>query len=243
MEHLLSDGCSFSNKNIYTIMIIIIGASKGIGKFLYEKYKSLGVKVLGTYNSTSTSADELSKVDVTDYQEVSNWIESNTESLENITLINCAGITYNAFAHKSDPDAWKQVIDVNLVGSFNCIRAVLPIMRSQKFGRIINFSSVVASKGTPGISAYAASKSALWGMSKSLAQENAGLNITINNINLGYSELGMINQVPQEFLENLVKQIPAKKLCEPIDIFKTVDYLINCEYINGSSIDLNGALI
>ncbi|MBW7676611.1 SDR family NAD(P)-dependent oxidoreductase [Chryseobacterium chendengshani] len=224
-------------------MILVIGASKGIGNFLYEKYKSLDYKVLGTYNSTASSTNELSKIDVTDYTQVSEWVEKNIESLENVTLINCAGITYNSFAHKSDPEAWKKVIDVNLVGTFNCIRAVLPIMRAQKFGRIINFSSVVATKGTPGISAYAASKSALWGMSKSLAQENAGLNITINNINLGYSELGMINQVPQEFLEALVKQIPAKKLCEPIDIFRTVDYLINCEYINGSSVDLNGALI
>ena len=224
-------------------MILVIGASKGIGNFLYEKYKSLNYNVLGTYNSASIKTDELSKVDVTDYKQVSEWIESNLDSLKNITLINCAGISYNAFAHKSDPKEWKNVIDVNLIGTFNCIRAILPIVRAQKFGRIINFSSVVASKGTPGISAYAASKSALWGMSKSIAQENAGLNITINNINLGYSELGMIIQVPKEFLETLVKQIPAKKLCEPMDIFRTVEYLINCEYINGSSVDLNGALI
>lgn len=224
-------------------MIIIIGASKGIGQFLYDKYKSVGQKVIGTYNSTSSSTDELYKIDVTDYDSIEKWIESKEGDLEKITLINCAGITYNAFAHKSNPDTWKQVIDVNLIGTYNCIRALLPIMRAQRYGRIINFSSVVAAKGTPGISAYAASKSALWGMSKSLAQENAALNITINNINLGYSELGMINQVPEEFLENLVKQIPAKKLCEPLDIYRTVDYLINCDYINGSSIDLNGALI
>src|SRR5678815_558156 len=118
--------------------------------------------------------------------------------------------------------------------SFNCIRAVLPIMRSQKFGRIINFSSVVAAKGTPGISAYAASKAALWGMAKSLAQENATLNITINNINMGYSKLGMISQVPKEYLDPLIRQIPANKLCDPDDIFKTVMYLMECSYINGS---------
>jgi len=224
-------------------MIIIIGASKGIGKFLFDKFKSLDMQVLGTYNTTLSNTNCLSKIDVTDFKQVSDWIEIEKPLLENITLINCAGITYNAFAHKSDPELWKKVIEVNLIGSFNCIRAILPVMRSQKFGRIINFSSVVATKGTPGISAYAASKSALWGMSKSLAQENAGLNITINNINLGYSELGMINQVPKEFLDVLVSQIPSKKLCEPIDIFRTVQYLMDCDYINGSSIDLNGGLI
>jgi NAD(P)-dependent dehydrogenase (short-subunit alcohol dehydrogenase family) len=132
---------------------------------------------------------------------------------------------------------------VNLIGSFNTIRAVLPIMREQNFGRIINFSSVVAAKGTAGTSAYSASKSALWGMAKSLAQENASKNITINNINLGYSELGMIEQVPEEFLNALVQQIPAKKLCDSIDIFKTVEFLRDCSYTNGSSIDINGGLL
>lgn len=224
-------------------MILIIGASRGIGKFLFEKFKSLGFDVLGTYNSTLQNIEGFSKVDVTDFDQVFNWIKGNEHLMDNITLINCAGISYNSFAHKCDPLMWKNVIEVNLIGSFNCIRAILPIMRVHKFGRIINFSSVVASKGTPGISAYAASKSALWGMSKSLAQENAGLNITINNINMGYSELGMIEQVPKEYLDSLIKQIPANKLCEPNDIFKTVQYLRECGYVNGSSIDVNGGLL
>lgn len=224
-------------------MVIIVGASKGIGKFLFDEFKSLDIDVIGTYNNTIVNAEKLSKVDVTDFNQVSDWIENEKHLLQNITLINCAGITYNAFAHKCNPNLWKEVIDVNLIGSFNCIRAILPIMRSQSFGRIINFSSVVASKGTPGVSAYAASKAALWGMTKSLVQENASLNITINNINLGYSELGMINEVPEIFLKELVNQIPAKKLCEPNNIFKTVQYLMDCDYINGSSIDLNGGLI
>lgn len=224
-------------------MIVIIGASKGIGKFLFQSFQTSGENVIGTYNSTTENTIDLTKIDVTNFEQIAEWVASIKESLSEITLINCAGISYNSFAHKSDPEKWKQVIDVNLVGSFNCIRAFLPTMRAQKFGRVINFSSVVAAKGTPGISAYAASKSALWGMSKSLAQENAALNITINNINLGYSELGMISQVPKEFLDKLVGQIPAKKLCEPKDIFSTVKFLMECDYMNGSSIDLNGGLI
>jgi len=224
-------------------MIIIIGASKGIGKFLLHKFRSESITVVGTFNSASDNSDNLFKVDVTDFNQITAFIETQKLLLSDITLINCAGITYNAFAHKSDPELWKNVIDVNLIGTYNCIRAVLPLMRLQKFGRIINLSSVVATKPTAGVSAYAASKSALWGMSKSLAQENAGLNITINNINLGYSELGMIKKVPQEFLDTLISQIPSKKLCEPIDIYKTVNYLMECNYINGSSIDLNGGLV
>ena len=224
-------------------MIIITGASRGIGKFLFNKYRDLGLDVIGTYNGTHSTIKGYSKVDITDYDQVSNWISENEYKLKDITLINCAGISYNSFAHKSDPKLWRSVIEVNLIGTFNCIRALLPIMRNQKFGRIINFSSVVAKKGTPGVSAYAASKSALWGMTKSLSQENASLNITVNDINMGYSELGMIENVPEKFLYLLKKDIPAKKLCDSDDIFNTVEYLRECSYINGSSVDLNGGLI
>lgn len=224
-------------------MVIITGASSGIGKFLFNKYKDLGLDVIGTFNSTHSTIKGVSKVDITDYNQVSNWIIENEPNLKEISLINCAGVSYNSFAHSSDLELWKSVIEVNLIGTFNCILALLPIMRKQKFGRIINFSSVVAKKGTPGVSAYAASKSALWGMTKSISQENASLNITINNINMGYSELGMIEKVPNKFLELVIKQIPAKKLCDPDDIFKTVEYLRDCSNINGSSIDLNGGLI
>ena len=224
-------------------MIIIIGASKGIGKYLFDEFESKGYSVIGTYNTTISENKKLSKVNVTNYDEIYNWIDREKESLKNITLINCAGISYNSFTHKSDPLKWKEVIDINLIGSYNTIRAILPLMREQKYGRIINFSSVLAKKSTPGVSAYAASKAALSGMIKSIAQENASLNITINNINMGYSELGMIKQVPNQFLKNIIEQIPNKRLCEPLDIFKTVKYLIDCSYITGSSVDINGGLI
>jgi len=158
-------------------------------------------------------------------------------------LINCAGINYNSFAHKSDPEKWKEVIETNLIGTYNLIRCVLPRMREISYGRIINFSSVVAIKGTPGISAYAATKSAFWGMSKSIAIENANKNITINNINLGYSVLGMISEVPEQFLEQIKSGIPMKRLCNPDEILSTVDYLINTAYITGDSININGGLI
>ena len=224
-------------------MIVIVGASRGIGKYLFERFREEGSEVIGTYNTTHSEAPGLSKVDITEFSQVAEWIEKEKPSLQQVSLVNCAGISYNSFAHKSDPATWKKVIDVNLVGTYNCIRAILPVMRLQKFGRIINFSSVVATKGTPGTSAYAASKAALWGMTKALAHENAILNITVNNINMGYSELGMIDQVPKEYLDPLIKQIPVNKLCDAADIFTTVQYLRDCAYITGTSIDVNGGLV
>ena len=166
--------------------------------------------------------------------------DSNSDRL---VLINCAGITYNAFGHKSDLDQWKNVIDVNLIGSFNLIRALLPHMRDANYGRIINLSSVVAQKGVPGTSAYAASKSGLWGMTKALSVENARKNITINNINLGYFDIGIIDQVPTNSLEGLIETIPVRRLGAPSNIVKTVDYIVDNSDLCGASIDVNGGLV
>jgi NAD(P)-dependent dehydrogenase (short-subunit alcohol dehydrogenase family) len=228
-------------------MIIITGASKGIGKFLCEEYSKKGVKVLGIYNSTFIESTHVKtayfKLDTSKHQEIISWIEEVKSSFEDITLINCAGINYNSFAHKADNQKWREVIEVNLIGTFNMISSLLPFMREQSFGRIINFGSVVAELPSPGVSAYAASKSALYGMTKSIAVENATKGITINNINLGYSELGMISEVPEKFLEEIKKRIPSNKLCKSSDIFNTIEYLRSTEYVNGTEININGGII
>jgi NAD(P)-dependent dehydrogenase (short-subunit alcohol dehydrogenase family) len=228
-------------------MIIITGASKGIGRFLTEEFISLNEDVFGFYNSSLISEllwkEKYVQINVSDYEKISKWVKENAASLKNITLINCAAINYNSFAHKADIHKWTEVINVNIIGTFNVIHALLPLMREQNFGRIINFGSVVADLPSPGISAYATSKSALFGLSKSLAAENAVKGVTVNNINLGYSELGMISQVPEDYLKEILKKIPSGKLCSKEDIFKTVQFIRSNEYLNGANINLNGGLI
>lgn len=226
-------------------MIIVTGASKGIGKFLCEEYSRNNEHFIGLYNSTVIEKNNSNyyKVDITDILQVQDFFNNIKDELNNITLINCAGINYNSFAHKTDIVKWQEVIKVNLFGTFNVINCVLPIMREQSFGRIINFGSVVSELPSPGISSYAASKSALSGMSKSIATENAIKGITINNINLGYTELGMIKEVPEFYLNQIKEKIPSKKLCKSSDIFNTVEYLRNTEYVNGSNININGGII
>jgi len=226
-------------------MILITGASRGLGKYIFDKYNTFDEKnVYGTSNNTQVEGiPNIVKVDITDFKSVENWILS-IDNIKDITLINCAGLSYNSFAHKAEPELWKKVIEVNLIGTFNCIRAVLPLMRQQKYGRIINFSSVVPKKPTPGVSAYSASKSALWGLTKSISAEVGSLNITINNINIGYVNIGMgIEQVPPEYQEVIKKQIPSGRFCEPDEIFDTVEFLRNTPYVNGASIDINGGLV
>ena len=226
-------------------MIIITGASRGIGKYLFKKFWETGETVYGTYNLTNPDADKkefVMKVDISNNSDVTDWIEKIKSRITKLTLINSAGINYSSSAHKADVDKWSQVINVNLIGTFNVIRAVLPLMRMEEYGRIINFSSVVAQTLVPGASAYAASKAGLWGLVKSIAAENARKGITINNLNLGYYNIGMINEVPQELQEILKKKILTGNFGTPEIIFKAINFLRETDYINGTSIDMNGGL-
>ncbi len=225
--------------------ILITGASGGIGKLLMKHFFNKHISVQGTFLGTAPKPElekYFTKVDVSNFTNVKNWIDDNAEPLTELTLINCAGIAYNAVAHKSDPDKWQKVIEVNLIGTYNAISAVLPYMRESNYGRIINFSSVTAQKGVPGTSSYAASKSGIWGMTKAIAVENASRNITINNINLGYMDIGMIKMVPADIQEIIKSNIPMKSFGHPREIIKTIQYLIDADYITGTSIDLNGGL-
>jgi NAD(P)-dependent dehydrogenase (short-subunit alcohol dehydrogenase family) len=224
--------------------ILITGASKGIGSFLMTKFVAEGKEVFGTFNSTVPPSGELNltKVDVEDIEEVKKWIEKICSNDDQLVLINCAGSNYNALAHKADLGKWKKVIDVNLVGTFNVISAVLPFMREKGYGRIINFASIVPQKGVPGTSAYAASKAGLWGLTKSIAAENAKKGITVNTLNLGYFDIGMITEVPDEILQGIIKNIPVQKLGNPENIYNAVNFLINSDYLTGTSIDINGGL-
>ena len=174
-------------------MIIITGASKGIGKYLFERFKKEGQAVIGTYNSSNKSNDDnMHKLNITDESEVIAFFDKISAQLKKNVIINCAGINYTALAHKSNIVEWANVVNVNLVGTFNIIHHILPFMREEGYGRIINLSSVVARLSIPGTSAYAASKSGLWGLSRSIAAENAKKGITINTLNLGYFNIGMI---------------------------------------------------
>lgn len=226
-------------------MIIITGVSGSLGKELFEHYHHAGISVIGTYNSNLPEIENTSNIfqlDITDYTAVLEFTEIINHSLENICLVNCAATVYDAFAHKADVDMWKNVIDINLCGTFNMIRALLPVMRNQEFGRIINISSIVAQTGAIGTSAYAASKSGLWGMTKSIAIENANKNILINSINLGYMESGMTTKIPEEIQMSIKEKIPFKKFGKTTELIQTIDYLINSDYVTGTSIDVNGGL-
>ncbi len=229
-------------------MILITGASKGIGKYLYETRWYEDEVVFGTYNKTANQfalAKKLFRVDITNIDMILEWM-TKVKALEtpDVILINNAGINYNSFAHKADADKWCEVIHVNLIGTFNVIKTILPHMREVGYGRIINISSVVGQKGVMGTSAYAASKSGLSGMTRAIAVENAKKGITINNINLGYVNAGMTtNEIPKDKLHEISEQIPIGELIDLESVLDTIQYIIDSPCLTGTSIDLNGGLV
>ena len=227
-------------------MIIITGITGGIGNYLYHAFKSAGEHVLGTYHQNIPAEkgyEDCHALDVTNYHAVEQFMAHHKKVFVNLTLINCAGVTHSSFAHKTNVNDWNHVINVNLNGPFNMIRAVLPSMREQNYGRIINLSSIVGQTGVMGTSAYAASKAGLNGMIKSIALENAQKGVTINNINLGYFNVGMINTVPVEMQDKIKDKIAYKEFGDPQNIFNTIQYIRDTPYLTGSCIDLNGGLV
>ena len=228
-------------------MIIITGASKGIGKFLFEKYSELGIEVIGTYNSTHVEEkipNSMYQVDITDNENVSEFFLKIKDRLHEVILINSAGANYSGFAHKANIESWKKVLDINLFGTFNMIHHILSFMREKQYGRIINFGSVVAQMSIPGTSAYAASKAGLWGLTKAIAAECASKGITINTLNLGYYNIGMINEVTPELQDVLKSKIPVgNNFGDPENIYQAINFITNAPYLTGASIDINGGII
>lgn len=225
-------------------MKIITGASRGIGKYLLEKYIHLGEIVYGAFLSTDPSLefhDYYSKVDVSNYLEVRSWINS-ISLMDKVELINCAAINCNSFAHKVEPDKWEKTILINLVGTFNVIHALLPWMRDHNYGRIINFSSIVGLSGIPGTSAYATSKAGLMGLMKTLVAENGSKGITINNLNLGYFNIGMGENLTPELRDRIIEKIPSHEFGNPETIYNAINFLIENSYVNGANLDINGGL-
>jgi NAD(P)-dependent dehydrogenase (short-subunit alcohol dehydrogenase family) len=198
------------------------------------------------YNSTLPDLKhpnvEWCKVDLNSFSDIEQLINSKAEQFIQVKFINCAGVNHNAMTHKFPEEQWMNLLQVNLTSTFFICKLLLPFMRKEEYGRIIFISSIVAQTGVVGSSAYAASKAGLWGLMKTIVHENASKHITCNTLNLGYFNIGIIREVPEKMLDEIRNRIPNKTLGDPEDIFKTIELLMDVNYINGSSIDMNGGL-
>lgn len=201
---------------------------------LIEELKSFGVKVVAC------------KCDVSNEEEVINFIKEVKDKFESIDiLVNNAGITKDGLIIRMSEKDFDDVIDVNLKGTFNTTKAVSSIMVKQRYGKIINISSVVGVAGNAGQCNYAASKAGVIGFSKSVARELAARNINVNVIAPGYINTDMTSVLPDRVKEEVIKTIPMRKIGEPKEIANLVLFLSSnlSNYITGQVINVDGGMV
>jgi 3-oxoacyl-[acyl-carrier protein] reductase len=237
---------------------IITGASQGIGKGMAETFSKAGAHVA----CVSRNKDNLKSVadslienggaasfytcDVSSLDAFQNTIKEIVENHGSVDiLVNNAGVCKDKLIMRMSEDDWNKVININLNGAFNGIKAVSQIMIKQRAGRIINISSIVGLIGNPGQANYAASKAGLIGLSKSAAKELAPRGITVNAIAPGYIATDMTDQITDQAKENLITKIPLGRIGSPSDIAASALFLASDEarYITGQTLTVDGGIV
>ncbi|MDX2347792.1 MAG: 3-oxoacyl-[acyl-carrier-protein] reductase [Nitrospirota bacterium] len=184
-------------------------------------------------------------VNVGDWDQVKGMIDRVQKDWERIDiLVNNAGITRDGLLLRMKEEDWQSVLQVNLTGTFFCVKAVLPTMSRQRSGRIVNIASIVGAIGNIGQANYAASKAAVIGLTKTVAREYASRNITVNAVAPGFIDTAMTQDLSTETKEALLNQIPLKRLGQPSDIADAVSFLCSekAGYITGHVLHVNGGM-
>lgn len=238
---------------------MITGATRGIGKQIALTLANESYNIVLNYR---TENDELKQLkneieskkvkcltvqgDVTNFEDCKQMIESAIKEFGKVdVLVNNAGITKDMLLARMKEEDFKQVIDVNLVGTFNMTKNVISYMMKARNGRIINISSVVGIAGNAGQTNYSASKAGIIGFTKSLAKEVASRNILVNAVAPGFIETNMTDVLKQEVKDEIAKNIPLKRMGTPQDVANVVKFLASedSSYITGQVISVDGGMI
>jgi 3-oxoacyl-[acyl-carrier protein] reductase len=228
---------------------LITGASRGIGLACAHALASTGARVI-------LAARDAAKLEAASAAiPGSTWVTLDLSSQESIKeafakagpvdiLVNNAAVTKDGLALRMKKDDWDAVLATNLTGAFLAIQQVLQGMMKERWGRIINISSIVGETGNPGQANYVASKAGLIGLTKSLAQEIASRNITVNAIAPGFIDTDMTAVLSDQLKENVLAHIPLKRFGKPEDVASAVRFLASEEagYITGAVLDVNGGM-
>jgi acetoacetyl-CoA reductase len=234
---------------------VVTGGTRGIGEAICKALQAAGYKVAANYGGNDEAALKFKaatgvpvyKWDVTSFEACAAGVKQVEADLGPIgILVNNAGIARDSMFHRMKPEQWVAVINTNLNSLFNMCRPVIEGMRTRKFGRIINISSINGQKGQMGQTNYSASKAGELGFTKALAQESAKSGVTVNAICPGYIATEMVKAVPQEVMEKtILPQIPIGRLGEPEEVARCVIFLASDDagLITGSTLTANGGQV
>jgi acetoacetyl-CoA reductase len=234
---------------------LVTGGTRGIGEAISKALKAAGYNVAANYGGNDEAAQKFKaatgiavyKWDVSSFDSCAAGVKAVEADLGPIeVLVNNAGVTRDTMFHRMTPDQWSTVINTNLNSLFNMCRPVIEGMRTRKFGRIINISSINGQKGQVGQSNYSAAKAGEIGFTKALAQESAKSGVTVNAICPGYIATEMVKAVPKDVLEkSILPYIPVGRLGEPDEIARCVVFLAADEagLITGSTLSANGGQV
>ena len=233
--------------------ILITGATGGIGNSLVKKFLSLEGTVLAT-GTNSEKLDELKKdfpnisvlkFDISEHSKIEEFIENVNSQLVGLDiLVNNAGITMDNLSLRMKDEEWRKVIDINLTSTFYLCKHAIKKMLRNKYGRIVNITSIVGHTGNLGQANYSASKAGIVAMSKSLAIEYAKKNITVNCVSPGFIQSKMTDKIVESIKAVLTSKIPMSKLGTGEDVSNTVAFLSSdaASYITGETIHVNGGM-
>ena len=237
-------------------LALVTGASRGIGRAIAHELAEQGYAVVGTATTAAGAAaigedlaafsgcagEVLDVTDVAAAQALIDRIVARHGGLQ--VLVNNAGITRDMLAMRLKDEDWDAVLDTNLKAVFRMSRAVMRPMMKQRYGRIINITSVVGASGNPGQSNYAAAKAGVAGMTRALARELGSRNITVNCVAPGFIATDMTAKLSAEQQKALLDQIPAGRLGQPSEIAHAVAYLASKQagYITGQELHVNGGM-
>jgi 3-oxoacyl-[acyl-carrier protein] reductase len=238
---------------------VVTGGAQGIGQAIAEKLAEQGADVViadvqeeKAVALASEIAEKLGrrtlavKLDVTSMASAEAMVSRVTEVMGRLDiLVNNAGIARDTLLMRMSEADWDAVLGINLKGAFSCIKAAQRVMMKQRYGRIVNISSVVGLSGNVGQANYAASKAGLVGLTKVVAREFATRNITCNAVAPGFIETAMTAKLPPEIVQQYLKNIPSGKMGTPRDVANAVAFLVSddASYVNGHVLVVDGGMV
>lgn len=235
----------------------VTGASRGIGREIALALSRDGLKIVVASNERENNDKVVEEIRAAGGEAIAVYLDlAQADSIREAfqealaacgridVLVNNAGITKDALSMRMKPEDWNLVLQINLSGAFLCAQQVIPGMMRERWGRIVNISSVVGLMGNIGQANYVASKAGLIGLTKTLALELASRNITVNAVAPGFIETDMTRVLPEEIKQKMLARIPLARMGQPADVAAAVRFLVSdaASYITGQVLSVNGGM-